>query len=232
LTEIKQLIQAEAERQAQAVKDLEANQRDFEVKKQKHKEAVASIAAEQKKMEDLVKATLEQQQAQWAEEEAELDRQLTTGASESQEFLDLLLKQKQDAEDLHRETMDEKKRNCWNIRLRLKTKLLPSKQKLNGDNKHNRQTWKACCYKNLKTEEYFWKRLNAWLKLRWDWMHRQNQFQQSLNKKLKLRLDQTHRQSLNKINLRAQQLLLQKKKKKETFLTINPRSKESKRLTI
>ena len=110
LTEKKKLILAETERQAQAIMDLEANyQRDLENKKKKHEEAVASIAAEQKKMEDQVKASLEQQQTQWLEEEADLARQLAAGATKSQEFLADLLKQKQDAEDLHRQMIHEKK---------------------------------------------------------------------------------------------------------------------------
>ena len=82
LSEKQRLIKVEAERQAQAITDLEADyQKRLEAKQQKHAEAVASIAAELKNREVQSKIDLEQQQTLWAEEEAELDRQLVAGAS-------------------------------------------------------------------------------------------------------------------------------------------------------
>ncbi len=125
LSEKQRLIKVEAERQAQAIKDLDADyQKSLEAKRQKHAEAVASIAAEQKNREAQSKIDLEQQQARWAEEEAELERQLLAGASESQEFLDQLLKQKQELEEQHRLTVIEKKKKLLQSRGEIAEKIL------------------------------------------------------------------------------------------------------------
>ena len=129
LSEKQRLIKVEAERQAQAITDLEADyQKRLEAKQQKHAEAVASIAAELKNREVQSKIDLEQQQTLWAEEEAELDRQLVAGTSESQEFLDQLLKQKQKLEEQHRLTVMEKKKKLLQNRAEIAEKIITIQQ--------------------------------------------------------------------------------------------------------
>jgi len=125
LSEKQRLIKVEAERQAQAITDLEADyQKRLEAKQQKHAEAVASIAAELKNREVQSKIDLQQQQTRWAEEEAELDRQLLAGTSESQEFLDQLLKQKLELEEQHRLTVLEKKKKLLQNRAEIAEKII------------------------------------------------------------------------------------------------------------